>query len=91
MDSEVEFVAVDFPQANRITVHNLATVAEHEASMIAARTKATLQLQTTKARGVALGGQRGDAQRVKTMSMKGTRQYRRRAKRAEKRNEDLHR
>src|SRR5215213_2400145 len=40
MESEVDFVAVDFPQANRLTVHILAAVAEHEREMIAARTKA---------------------------------------------------
>src|SRR5271156_3495754 len=53
MESGVEFVAVDFPQANRLTVHILAAVAEHEAAMISARTKAALQ--AAKARGVALG------------------------------------
>src|SRR4051812_8938522 len=31
MESGVDFVAVDFPQANRLTVHILAAVAEHEA------------------------------------------------------------
>jgi Resolvase, N terminal domain len=34
MESGVEFVAVDFPQANRLTVHILAAVAEHEREMI---------------------------------------------------------
>jgi len=34
MESGVEFTAVDFPQANRLTVHILAAVAEHEAKMI---------------------------------------------------------
>ena len=53
MESGVEFTAVDFPQANRLTVHILAAVAEHEAAMISARTKAALQ--AAKARGVALG------------------------------------
>src|SRR5580693_3236845 len=53
MEAGVEFVAVDFPQANRLTVHILAAVAEHEASMISARTKAALQ--AAKARGVQLG------------------------------------
>ena len=53
MESGVEFVAVDFPQANRLTVHILAAVAEHEASMISARTKAALQ--AARARGVRLG------------------------------------
>jgi hypothetical protein len=43
MESGVDFVAVDFPQANRLTVHILAAVAEHEAAMISQRTKAALR------------------------------------------------
>jgi hypothetical protein len=39
MESGVEFTAVDFPQANRLTVHVLAAVAEHEREMISKRTK----------------------------------------------------
>jgi DNA invertase Pin-like site-specific DNA recombinase len=50
MESGVEFTAVDFPQANRLTVHILAAVAEHEAAMISARTKAALK--AAKVRGV---------------------------------------
>jgi DNA invertase Pin-like site-specific DNA recombinase len=42
MQAGVEFVAVDFPRANRLTVHILAAVAEHEHEMISARTKAAL-------------------------------------------------
>jgi DNA invertase Pin-like site-specific DNA recombinase len=57
MESGVEFVAVDFPQANRLTVHILAAVAEHEREMIASRTKAALA--AAKARGRKLGGDRG--------------------------------
>jgi DNA invertase Pin-like site-specific DNA recombinase len=53
MDSGVEFVAVDFPQTNRLTLHILAAVAEHERDMISQRTKAAL---AAKARGVTLGG-----------------------------------
>jgi DNA invertase Pin-like site-specific DNA recombinase len=52
-DSAVEFVAVDNPHANKLTIHILAAVAQHEREMIAARTKAALQ--AAKRRGRVLG------------------------------------
>lgn len=58
MESSVDFVACDFPQANRLTIHILASVAEHEAEMISTRTR--LALQAAKRKGVALGGDRGN-------------------------------
>jgi len=56
MDSGVEFIAVDNPHANKLTVHILAAVAQHEREMIAQRTKDALQ--AAKARGIVLGNPR---------------------------------
>jgi DNA invertase Pin-like site-specific DNA recombinase len=53
MESGVRFVAVDMPAVTPLTLHVLAAVAEQEAQMIAARTKAALA--AAKARGVKLG------------------------------------
>ncbi len=53
MESGVEFVTADMPTVNRLTVHILAAVAEEEARMISARTKAALA--AAKARGIRLG------------------------------------
>jgi DNA invertase Pin-like site-specific DNA recombinase len=54
MEADVDFIAVDMPQANKLTVHILAAMAEHEREMISARTKAALA--AAKARGTKLGG-----------------------------------
>src|SRR5471032_2980497 len=52
MDGKVDFVCCDFPSANRLTLHILAAVAEHEREMIAKRTKDGLA--AAKAKGVVL-------------------------------------
>ena len=44
MDSDVDFVAVDFPEANRLTVHILAAVAEYESRMNSTRTKEAMAI-----------------------------------------------
>jgi DNA invertase Pin-like site-specific DNA recombinase len=49
MESGVEFVAVDMPSANKLTLHILAAAAEHEREMISVRTK--IALAAYKARG----------------------------------------
>lgn len=53
MKSRIEFLAVDNPTANHLTVQILAAVAEEEARAISSRTKAALA--SAKARGVVLG------------------------------------
>jgi DNA invertase Pin-like site-specific DNA recombinase len=54
LDSGVEFVAADMPQANKMTLQVLAVFAEHERDLISARTKQALA--AAKERGVKLGG-----------------------------------
>jgi DNA invertase Pin-like site-specific DNA recombinase len=56
MESGVDFLAVDNPAANKLTVHIMAAMAEYEREAISARTKAALA--EAKARGVALGSAR---------------------------------
>lgn len=53
MESGVDFVAVDMPQANRLTVHILAAVAEDEGKRISTRTCDALA--AAKKRGIRLG------------------------------------
>jgi DNA invertase Pin-like site-specific DNA recombinase len=53
MESGVDFICADMPMANKLTIHVLAAVAEHEREAISTRTKAAMQ--AAKARGVVMG------------------------------------
>jgi len=53
MEASVDFVAVDMPDANKLTVHIIAALAEHEARLISVRTKDALG--AAKRRGIRLG------------------------------------
>jgi DNA invertase Pin-like site-specific DNA recombinase len=53
MESGVRFVAVDMPEADSLTLHVMAAVAEREAALISARTTAALAIR--KSRGLPLG------------------------------------
>lgn len=69
MESGVEFVACDMPHANRLTLHIMAAIAEHEAEMISKRTVAALA--AARDRGVKLGGYRGKGEPSVASRMKG--------------------
>ena len=70
MESGVEFVAVDMPEVTKFTIHIMAAVAEQEAEAISKRT--TAALAAAKARGVILGGLRGDASRMAKIARRGS-------------------
>ena len=42
MDSKVKFIAVDMPEANELTIHIMAAIAQHEAKIISVRIKEAL-------------------------------------------------
>lgn len=56
-DSGVKFVCADMPEANELTVHLFAAIAQHERKAISARTKAALA--AAKRRGQKLGNPNG--------------------------------
>ena len=53
LESDVEIKFCDFPEANRLVLHIIASIAEYEAGLISTRTKQALKAK--KARGVRLG------------------------------------
>jgi DNA invertase Pin-like site-specific DNA recombinase len=69
MEAGVRFVAVDLPEANELTVHIMAAMAQHEAKMISERTR--VALAQAKARGTVLGGMTMSAERWTRVSSRG--------------------
>ena len=53
LESDVEIKFCDFPEANRLVLHIIASIAEYECGLISQRTKQSLKAK--KARGVRLG------------------------------------
>ena len=53
LESDVEIKFCDFPEANKLVLHIIASIAEYEAQLISTRTKQSLQAK--KSRGAKLG------------------------------------
>ena len=53
LESDVEIKFCDFPEANKLVLHIIASISEYEANLISTRTKQSLEAK--KARGFALG------------------------------------
>jgi DNA invertase Pin-like site-specific DNA recombinase len=56
-EAKVKFVCADMPEANELTVHIFASLAQHERKVISERTRRALQ--AAKARGKILGNPNG--------------------------------
>lgn len=56
MDSKIQFICADMPEANELTISFMALIADYEGKAISERTKAALA--AAKARGVKLGNVR---------------------------------
>ena len=53
LESDVEIIFCDFPEANKLVLHIISSIAEYEANLISQRTRQSLQAK--KARGCKLG------------------------------------
>jgi DNA invertase Pin-like site-specific DNA recombinase len=82
-DSGTKFVCADMPEANELTIHVLAAVAQAERKLISIRVKEALA--AAKARGRVLGGDRGNLPSVnargreRSMEVRGAAAAQRRA------------
>ena len=77
MESGVDFVACDMPEANKTMLQIMAVFAEHEREAISRRTKDALQ--AAKARGQKLGNPRPDIARLNDGRVQRSREFRQRA------------
>ncbi len=68
MESGLDFVVADFPQATHLTLHILAAVADYEWRITSDRVKAALA--AARARGVVLGGGRGPPPEMSRVALK---------------------
>lgn len=88
MEVGTDFRAVDMPDANRLMLHVMSAMAEHEREMISQRTKAALKV--ARDRGVRLGGRRG-GHRIEDHGSEGRlRSIEIRSAKAGKRSDDVH-
>jgi DNA invertase Pin-like site-specific DNA recombinase len=69
MESSIKFVAVDLPQANELTVHIMASMAQYEAKAISERTRNALA--AAKKKGTQLGGRRVSAREWSRIADRG--------------------
>jgi DNA invertase Pin-like site-specific DNA recombinase len=76
-ESGVDFVCADMPDANKLTIHIMAAMAEHEAEMISTRTKQALARSKKK-----LGGFRGVMPTARTRKASAAALQKRSAERA---------
>lgn len=53
LESDVEIIFCDFPEANKLVLHIISSIAEYEAGLISQRTRQSLKAK--KARGYRLG------------------------------------
>lgn len=74
IESGVEFVVGDMPQANKLTLHIMAAIAEHEREATSLRTREALA--AAKARGQKLGNPNPDLQAMQGAWSRKARQQR---------------
>lgn len=75
MDSKVKFKAVDFPEANELTIHILSAIAQHEAKIISSRIVDALAEKKRKGERMGTPENLTQAHRMKGVSVIKTNAY----------------